>query len=118
MILSVFSIGFPIVPLKNETGEIDGHEYFVYERVSKPLSEVATNHSFHVSKDDKINIAIQILDILQFLFAKNKVLKNLDVRDFCLRRTTKGYRVILLNQDFHEKGALLNPNDEQGEFYH
>ncbi|KAK8828785.1 hypothetical protein WA577_000266 [Blastocystis sp. JDR] len=97
---------FPIVPLKNASGVYEGHEWFVYERVSKPLSDVATSNTLKVSRDDEINIAVQILEILQFLFAQNKVLKNLDVHDFFLRRTTKGYRVILLNQDFYTKESF------------
>ena len=53
-----------------------------------------------------MNIAIQILEILQLLFSQNKILKNLDVHDFFLRRTTKGYRVVLLNQDFYTKWVV------------
>lgn len=94
------------MPLKNASGVYEGHEWFVYERVSKPLSDVATSNTLKVSRDDEINIAVQILEILQFLFAQNKVLKNLDVHDFFLRRTTKGYRVILLNQDFYTKWGV------------
>lgn len=94
------------MPLKNASGVYEGHEWFVYERVSKPLSDVATSNTLKVSRDDEINIAVQILEILQFLFAQNKVLKNLDVHNFFLRRTTKGYRVILLNQDFYTKWGV------------
>ena len=60
-----------------------------------------------MSKDDLVNIAIQIMDILRHLFAKKKVLKNLHVNDFSLRRTTKGYRVVLMNQDFFDEWVLF-----------
>ena len=96
-------LGFPIVPLENMEGTYEGHEYFVYERISKPLNEIVRSNSMNVTKDDLVNVAIQILGILRHLFAKKKILKNLHVNDFSLRRTTKGYRVVLMNQDFFEK---------------
>lgn len=95
-----FHLGFPIIPTENACGEYNGHEFFVYERISKPLDNVVTKNT-HVSRDDFLNIAIQIFKILQYLFDKNRILKNIDIRDFCLRRTTNGYRVILINQDFY-----------------
>lgn len=100
-------LGFPIIPLENVEGTYEGHEYFVYERISKTLSEIVLSNSINVSKDDLVNIAIQIMDILRHLFAKKKVLKNLHVNDFSLRRTTKGYRVVLMNQDFFDEWVLF-----------
>ena len=61
-----------------------------------------------IERNDLVNIAIQILEILSFLFNKQKVLRNLHVNDFALRRTTRGYRVILVNQDFVEGYVLSN----------
>lgn len=78
----------------------------MFERVSKTLEEVVTNPSIHASRDDLVNIAIQILDILRTLFMENRVLKYLHINDFVLRRTTKGYRVVLVNQDFYEGSAV------------
>lgn len=93
-------LGFPIIPTENACGEYNGHEFFVYERISKPLNYILRK-GFYTSHDDFVNIAIQIMKILQFLFNRNKILKNLDIEDFCLRRTTNGYRVFLINQDFY-----------------
>ena len=70
-------LGFPIVPLENMEGTYEGHEYFVYERISKPLNEIVRSNSMNVTKDDLVNVAIQILGILRHLFAKKKILKNL-----------------------------------------
>lgn len=96
----MFNIGFPIIPLKNTWGKYNDHEFFVFERISKPLNNIITKDT-HISHDDFVNIACQIFDILDQLFKKNKILKNLDIKDFCLRRTTNGYRVVLINQDFY-----------------
>ena len=96
-------------------GTYEGHEYFVYERISKPLNEIVRSHSMSVTKDDLINVAIQIFGILRHLFAKKMILKNLHVDDFSLRRTTKGYRVVLVNQNFFDRCVcsfvfiLVNP---------
>ena len=84
----------------------EGHPYFVYERIAKTLMDVITNRSLHVSQDDLVNIAVQLFEILHFLIVDGRVLKNLTVNDFILRRTTKGYRLVLLNQDFYD-GFLL-----------
>ena len=94
-----FYLGFPIIPTENACGEYNGHEFFVFERISKSLKDVILKEA-HMTRDDYYNIAIQILKILSYLFEKEKVLKNLDISDFCLRRTTNGYRVVLVNQDF------------------
>ena len=67
--------------------------------------DVITNRSLHVSQDDLVNIAVQLFEILHFLIVDGKVLKSLSVNDFILRRTTKGYRLVLLNQDFYDGSA-------------
>ena len=99
-------LGFPIIPQHHVRGLYEGHPYFVYERIAKTLMDVITNRSLHVSQDDLVNIAVQLFEILHFLIVDGKVLKNLTVNDFILRRTTKGYRLVLLNQDFYD-GFLL-----------
>lgn len=99
-------LGFPIIPQHHVGGMYEGHPYFVYERIAKTLMDVITNRSLHVSQDDLVNIAVQLFEILHFLIVDGKVLKNLTVNDFILRRTTKGYRLVLLNQDFYD-GFLL-----------
>lgn len=99
-------LGFPIIPQHHVRGMHEGHPYFVYERIAKTLMDVITNRSLHVSQDDLVNIAVQLFEILHFLIVDGKVLKNLTVNDFILRRTTKGYRLVLLNQDFYD-GFLL-----------
>lgn len=99
-------LGFPIIPQHHVRGMYEGHPYFVYERIAKTLMDVITNRSLHVSQDDLVNIAVQLFEILHFLIVDGKVLKNLTVNDFILRRTTKGYRLVLLNQDFYD-GFLL-----------
>ena len=99
-------LGFPIIPQHLVSGMYEGHPYFVYERIAKTLMDVITNRSLHVSQDDLVNIAVQLFEILHFLIVDGKVLKNLTVNDFILRRTTKGYRLVLLNQDFYD-GFLL-----------
>lgn len=99
-------LGFPIIPQHHVRGMYEGHPYFVYERTAKTLMDVITNRSLHVSQDDLVNIAVQLFEILHFLIVDGKVLKNLTVNDFILRRTTKGYRLVLLNQDFYD-GFLL-----------
>lgn len=93
-------LAFPFLAPEHNHGTYNGNEYFVIERISKTLSEVVHNTTLSVSRDDLINISIQILDILTFLFQHKKVLRNLHIRDFALRRTTKGFRVVLVNQDF------------------
>ena len=95
-------LGFPIIPQHHVRGMYEGHPYFVYERIAKTLMDVITNRSLHVSQDDLVNIAVQLFEILHFLIVDGKVLKNLTVNDFILRRTTKGYRLVLLNQDFYD----------------
>ena len=95
-------LGFPIIPQHRVSGMYEGHPYFVYERIAKTLMDVITNRSLHVSQDDLVNIAVQLFEILHFLIVDGKVLKNLTVNDFILRRTTKGYRLVLLNQDFYD----------------
>ena len=104
------TVGFPIIPLRDAKGVYEGHQYFVYEHVSRELKSVLSDKSLHVTRDDLINIAIQILDILRHLFSKGLILKDFTVDDLFLRRTTKGYRVILLNQDFYS-GGLPNISD-------
>ena len=99
-------LGFPIIPQHHVRGMYEGHPYFVYERIAKTLMDVITNRSLHVSQDDLVNIAVQLFEILHFLIVDGKVLKNLTVNDFILRRTTKGYRLVLLNQDLYD-GFLL-----------
>ena len=99
-------LGFPIIPQHHVRGMYEGHPDFVYERIAKTLMDVITNRSLHVSQDDLVNIAVQLFEILHFLIVDGKVLKNLTVNDFILRRTTKGYRLVLLNQDFYD-GFLL-----------
>ena len=99
-------LGFPIIPQHHVRGMYEGHPYFVYERIAKTLMDVITNRSLHVSQDDRVNSAVQLFEILHFLIVDGKVLKNLTVNDFILRRTTKGYRLVLLNQDFYD-GFLL-----------
>ena len=99
-------LGFPIIPQHHVRGMYEGHPYFVYERIAKTLMDVITNRSLHVSQDDLVNSAVQLFEILHFLIVDGKVLKNLTVNDFILRRTTKGYRLVLLNQDFYD-GFLL-----------
>lgn len=99
-------LGFPIIPQHHVRGMYEGHPYFVYERIAKTLMDVITNRSLHVSQDDLVNIAVQLFEILHFLIVDGKVLSNLTVNDFILRRTTKGYRLVLLNQDFYD-GFLL-----------
>ena len=99
-------LGFPIIPQHHVRGMYEGHPYFVYERIAKTLMDVITNRSLHVSQDDLVNVAVQLFEILHFLIVDGKVLKNLTVNDFILRRTTKGYRLVLLNQDFYD-GFLL-----------
>ena len=99
-------LGFPIIPQHHVRGMYEGHPYFVYERIAKTLMDVITNRSLHVSQDYLVNIAVQLFEILHFLIVDGKVLKNLTVNDFILRRTTKGYRLVLLNQDFYD-GFLL-----------
>ena len=99
-------LGFPIIPQHHVRGMYEGHPYFVYERIAKTLMDVITNRSLHVSQDDLVNIAVQLFEILHFLIVDGTVLKNLTVNDFILRRTTKGYRLVLLNQDFYD-GFLL-----------
>ncbi|KAK8798504.1 hypothetical protein WA588_003584 [Blastocystis sp. NMH] len=101
---------FPIIPQHHVRGMYEGHPYFVYERIAKTLMDVITNRSLHVSQDDLVNIAVQLFEILHFLIVDGKVLKNLTVNDFILRRTTKGYRLVLLNQDFYD-GSNSTPTD-------
>ena len=103
-------IGFPIIPLKDATGVYECHKYFVYENVSRDLKSVVLDNTLHVSRDDLVNIAIQMLTILQYLFEKGMVLNNLTIDDFILRRTTRGYRVVLLNQEFYT-GELVSIDD-------
>ena len=59
-----------------------------------------------VSIDDLLNLASQILEILYILFSNDLVLKNLHINDFMLRRTTRGFRAVLINQDFYTKYDL------------
>lgn len=99
-------LGFPIIPQHHVSGYYEGNPYFVYERIAKTLMDVITNRTLHVSRDDLVNIAVQLFEILHFLIVEGKVLRNLTVNDFLLRRTTKGYRLVLLNQDFYDGSAL------------
>ena len=62
-----------------------------------------------VSKDDLLNLASQILEILYILFSNDLVLKNLHINDFMLRRTTRGFRAVLINQDFYTKYFSTEP---------
>ena len=101
-----YKVGFPLTPLKNSYGEYNGHEFYVFERVSKPLSNIITKNT-NVSRDDYLNLACQLFEILNHLFKKQLIVKNIDIHDFCLRRTTNGYRVVFLNQDFYEKYILI-----------
>lgn len=80
-----------------------GREYFIFERVSRSLSSIISDSTMMVSEQDMYNIAYQLLEILHILFTNGLILKNMHVNDFFLRRTTKGFRVILLNQDFYKK---------------
>ena len=96
--------------MNGATGVYESHKYFVYESVSRDLKSVVLDNTLHVSRDDLVNIAIQILTILQYLFERGMVLNNLTIDDFVLRRTTRGYRVILLNQEFYT-GELMSIDD-------
>lgn len=96
-------VGFPIIPSSNSSGYLNDRFYFVFEKVNRSLSSILSDNSLDISVDDLGTIACQILEILQYCFSQNKVMKNLGVNDFYLRRTTKGYRVIFLNQDFYSK---------------
>lgn len=62
-----------------------------------------------MTENDIYNIAYQLLSIMKILISDGKVLKNIHVNDFFLRRTTKGFRVVLLNQDFYTKYVFFNP---------
>lgn len=100
------SLGFPIVPPRRASGTYNGNEYFLIEKVNRSLSAVISDESFVVSKDDLLNLASQILEILYILFSNDLVLKNLHINDFMLRRTTRGFRAVLINQDFYTKYDL------------
>lgn len=100
-------VGFPIIPTSNSSGYLYGQFYFVFEKVNRSLSSILSDNSLDISVNDLGTIACQILEILQYCFSKNKVVKNLGVNDFYLRRTTKGYRVIFLNQDFYSKYLII-----------
>lgn len=91
------------MPPKRASGIYNGNEYFLIEKVNRSLSAVISDESFVVSKDDLLNVASQILEILYILFSNDLVLKNLHINDFLLRRTTRGFRVVLFNQDFYTK---------------
>ena len=73
------------------------------------MSAVISDESFVVSKDDLLNLASQILEILYILFSNDLVLKNLHINDFMLRRTTRGFRAVLINQDFYTKYFSTEP---------
>ena len=100
-------VGFPVIPPSNSCGSYNGNEYFVFEKVSRSLSSIVSDASLDVSDNDLVVTAYQILEILRILFDAQKVLKNLHVNDFFFRRTTKGYRTVLLNQDFVTKSWPL-----------
>lgn len=97
------SSGFPIIPPSESYGSYNGNEYFVFERVSRSLSSVVSDTSLVVTDEDLFTIAFQLLEIVRICFAEGKVFKNLHVNDFFFRRTTRGYRIVLLNQDFFSK---------------
>lgn len=71
--------------------------------MKKSLSCILSDSTIQLSPEDYVVIAYQLLDIVEFCFAHGKVFKNLSVNDFFIRRTTKGYRVVLLNQNFYTK---------------
>ncbi|OAO17892.1 hypothetical protein AV274_0348 [Blastocystis sp. ATCC 50177/Nand II] len=98
---------FPVIPPSNSCGSYNGNEYFVFEKVSRSLSSIVSDASLDVSDNDLVVTAYQILEILRILFDAQKVLKNLHVNDFFFRRTTKGYRTVLLNQDFVTKECFF-----------
>ena len=102
-----WTIGFPLIPPKGASGIYNGNEYFLIEKFSRSLSAVISDESFFVSKDDLLNIADQILTTLYTLFTNNLVLKNLHINDFFLRRTSRGFRVVFLNQDFYIKWVRM-----------
>ena len=96
-------VGFPLVPPEGFAGTYKGNAYFIVEKISRSLSSLVSDLTLDVSLNDLLSIALQMLEILRILFNNGKVLKNLHVNDFFLRRTTRGYRLILLNQDFYMK---------------
>ena len=96
-------LGFPVIPPSYSCGSYLGNEYFVFEKVSRSLSSIVSDSTLDVTDNDLLVIAYQLLEILCILFNNQKVLKNLHVNDFFFRRTTKGYRTVLLNQDFVTK---------------
>ena len=96
-----------MIPPSDSCGSYKGNEYFVFEKVSRSLSSIVSDTTLDVSDNDLLVTAYQILEILRILFGAQKVLKNLHVNDFFFRRTTKGYRTVLLNQDFVTKSCPL-----------
>ena len=103
-----FPVGFPVIPSDGSYGFYCGREFFVFEKSTNSLSSVISNQSFNASEQDLLTIAYQLLSIVSILFLDGKVLKNIHVNDFFLRRTTKGYRVVLLNQDFYNQYILVS----------
>ena len=103
------TVGFPVIPSNGSYGFYCGREYFIFEKSTNSLSSIISNQSFSASEQDLLTIAYQLLSIANILFSDGKVLKNIHVNDFFLRRTTKGYRVVLLNQDFYNKYVITFP---------
>ena len=81
-------------------GYYEGRYYFVFEKLCRSLSFLISDSSLEVTECDLAYVAYQILEILSYCFSRNKILKNIHINDFYIRRTTRGCRVILLNQDF------------------
>ena len=95
--------GFPIVPPEHEKGIFCGQRYYVFEKLFRCLRVITQDAMYVKSKREIALTALQLLKIVYELRTRNRVLKSIHVDDFYLRKTTKGFRIFLLNQYFSDK---------------
>lgn len=100
---SIISLGFPIVPPESGKGIYCGQRYYVYEKLFRRLRVITEDAQYVKSRKEIALVALQLLKIVYELWSRNRVLNSIHVDDFYLRKTTKGFRVVLLNQYFSDE---------------
>lgn len=99
----IISLGFPIVPPESENGIYCGQQYCVIERLFRCLRVITQDGEYVKSREEIALTALQLLKIVYELWTRNRILKSIHVDDFYLRKTTKGFRIFLVNQYFSDE---------------